>query len=227
MPFDADAGKSAHLASTETPATEREAARGAKPLGRGLESVSHLFLSARTEPPTAEPAGGRETDADRARPHIRRGTAVLRPRDGLTRQLLAATLQECQSALEDGLTSVDADVPCPTCGEIDVLALDGGHQPLVIDIEIGTAGDALLVRGLCHLDWVRQNATGLRRTYPDLNMRGLARPRLFLVARHFPAHLKHAVRQITEPAVACFTYRGVELSGGVGVFFERVAVDED
>src|SRR5213594_1325366 len=48
--------------------------------------------------------------------------ALLRPAP-ITRDRLAAALMEFDGALEEGLRAFDAKIPCPSCGEIDLLAV--------------------------------------------------------------------------------------------------------
>src|SRR5437899_5233776 len=109
------------------------ASRG--PLGRGLEDVSHLFLSHKT---------GAEALGDRAAVRVlesssppsgsREGITLLRPAS-VTRDHLAIILMEFDGALEEGLRAIDANIPCHPCGEIDLLAVDRANQLTIIDFD--------------------------------------------------------------------------------------------
>src|SRR5437867_8242848 len=113
--------------------TTKEAERTEKPLGRGLEEISRIFLT----PKSSEAAPG---DPSPSRPH-ERGTAAaataaataaapaaapaaavpprvvhLRPSTGLSRSALTAMIRELQDSLESGLRVLDLSVPCYPAG---------------------------------------------------------------------------------------------------------------
>jgi hypothetical protein len=155
----------------------------------------------------------------RVRPGVGAGAAVLRPGEPITRDQLAATLRECQGALEDNMRVIDARIPCWPRDEIDLLALDRTNQLTIIDVET-TPGDGLLLRGLSHIDWVMRNLGIVQRLYRGLTIDGSRQPRLILVAPQFSPFLRSALRQITRPDVMCYRYHGVELSSGTGILFE-------
>src|SRR5437867_9219071 len=103
---------------------EPDGAAGAqdKPLGRGLEDVSHLFLSRKTADASAsDRATARSPEPSSAPPGSRGGIALLRPAP-ITRDRLAAALMEFDGALEEGLRAFDAKIPCPSCVQIHLLA---------------------------------------------------------------------------------------------------------
>src|SRR5207247_680155 len=77
-----------------------------------------------------------------ARPGSRGGVALRRPAP-ITRDRLAADQMKCDGALEEGLRAFDAKIPCPSCGEIDLLAVDRASQLTIIDFEM-TFDDSLL-----------------------------------------------------------------------------------
>jgi hypothetical protein len=49
-----------------------------------------------------------------------------------------------------------------------------------------------------------------------------AQPRLFLVAPEFSPLFRSVTRHITSLQINCLKYHAIALSGGVGIFFERV-----
>src|SRR5213593_587587 len=93
-----------------------------KPLGRGLEDVSHLFLSHRTDEAAAnDRAVVRSNEPASPPPPSRAGVTLLRPAS-VTKDWLTIVLTEFDDAVEEGLRTIDASIPCHPCGEIDLLA---------------------------------------------------------------------------------------------------------
>jgi hypothetical protein len=187
--------------------------RMARPLGRGLEEISHLFLSA--------PGAGAPDQrvVDRTPPEEVHG--IVRPGMPLTRKQIVAALSESRSALTDGVAAIGAGIVCSPYGEIDLLALEDTHRLVVIDVQI-MLDDGLLARGLSHVDWVVRNMGTVQRLYPNWTIDTLRQPRLALVAPRFSLALRSGVRQIAAPAISCFRYCEVELSGETGLLVERV-----
>src|SRR2546428_11429713 len=100
-----------------------------KPLGRGLEAVSHLFLSRKTADASAsDRATARSPEPSPAPPGSRGGVALLRPAP-ITRDRLAAAPMEFDGALEGGVRAFDGKIPCPSCGEVRLLAGDRAGPP--------------------------------------------------------------------------------------------------
>lgn len=194
-----------------------------KPLGRGLEDISHLFLSNRTDGALAidQPLGERsERAAARDRePEPRDRTVLLQPHMPVTRDKLAAILRGLEGTLEEGLRGIDAAVPCQPCGEIDVLAVDQANQLTIIDFE-PTPQDGILVRGIGHFHWIVDNLPLVRRMYADRGINFSVQPRIFLLAPHFSPLLRSCARQIARPRINWVRYHVVNISGGPGVLFE-------
>ena len=211
------------LRDSESP-SEPQANRPARALGRGLEDISHLFLSSagetsagpRAEDPVAEQSAGG--------PVPRARVAVLRPGTGLTKDQLTATILECRDALEEGMRALDAAVPCGPHDEIDLLALDRFNRLTVVEVDT-ILGDSLLLRGISHVDWVTRNLASLRRTYRTSSIDASRPPRLVLVAPRFTPILTSALRQLTGPMVVCFRYHTVASFGG-GILIERLSDDD-
>jgi hypothetical protein len=187
--------------------------RPARPLGRGLEEISHLFLST---PPAIAPD---ERFVDRTAVPAAHG--IVRSGVPLTKKQVVAALGESRSAVTDDMIAIGAGIVCSPYGEIDLLALDSSHRLMVIDVQI-TLDDGLVARGLSHVDWVVRNVGTVRRLYPDWAIDPSRQPRLALVAPRFSLALRSGVRQIAAPAIACFRYCEVELSGETGLLVERV-----
>src|SRR5207249_4926671 len=125
--------------------------RPAKSLGRGLEDGSHLFLSHKTDRPNDRPTV-HSNDHSVPPPPSRAGVTLLRPAT-VTKDWLTIVLTEFGDAVEDGLRTIDANVPCHPCGEIDLLAVDRTNHLTIIDFDT-TANDGLLLRGMGHFDWI-------------------------------------------------------------------------
>lgn len=196
------------------------AGRGDRPLGRGLEDVSHLFLSQTVSPPRA--AEHRERSAAGPAPSpAAQSTIVLGPSGPLTMGQLAVVLTESQDALGERLSVIDAGITCGACGEIDLLAVDAANRLAIIDVETAQS-DGLLVRGLGHVAWAARSMGLLRRMYQGRMIDFTRQPRLLLVSPRFSAPVMSAVGQITLTEIRCWRYHGVNLSGGTGILFEQI-----
>jgi len=201
--------------TTASPLTE---GRPDRPLGRGLEDVAQVFLS------------GQALDRGRDRPVVRqatrplpqeataRNTRLLRSTQA-TRQQVAAALREFEGVLEDGLRELDAAIPCPPWGEIDLLAVDRANQLTIIDFETA-ANDEILVRGLGHADWVVGNVANLRRMFPGNTINYSLRPRLLLIAPDLSFRVTRAAQQVTGLRIDWVRYHAVETGGRPGILFE-------
>jgi len=200
------------------------ARRPDKPLGRGLEDISHLFLSHRaSEPPASVPPAARPTEPPSPPVAPRGGMALLRPAS-VTRDRLTSLLMEFAGALEDGLRAIDASVPCHPCGEIDLLAVSRGSQLTIIDVET-SVNDALAVRGIAHVHWVVRHLPNVRRMYREQGINFSLQPRLVLLAPQFSPLLRSVARQMTGPQAQWMRYHTVESAGGPGILFEPMAGD--
>lgn len=198
--------------------------RTERPLGRGLEDVSHLFLSRQGEERQGASLVERTVAGTDARPEVRVGATVLRAAEPITREKLSVTLRECQGALETNLRTIDACIPCRPGGEIDLLAVDTANRLVVIDVEIAPSDD-LLLRGLAGVDWLVRHLPMLRHIYSAWAIDFSRQPRLVLVAPSCSSLLINAVRSLAGPDIACFRYRSVKISAGTGIFFEQVGRD--
>ena len=195
--------------------------RSDRPLGRGLEDVSHLFLSQKApEAAASDQPAIRSTERSSPPPGSRGGIALLRP-TSVTRDRLAVILKEFAGALEEGLRAIDTNIPCHPCGEIDLLAVSRGSQFTIIDLDTAV-NDGLLLRGIAHFDWVVRNMPNVRRMYREQAINFSLQPRLFLLAPQFSPLLRSAARQITCPQIQWVRYHTVDASGGPGILFEPV-----
>ena len=197
--------------------------RSDRPLGRGLEDVSHVFLSQQADGGSMDPGGqrpGRPLPREEAAP----SALLLRPAAQVTREQVAAALSEFAGALEDGLRGIDAGIPCAPCGEIDVLAIDRASQLTIIDFDT-TSGDELLIRGLGHLDWVGRNVPNLRRMFRGQAINFSLPPRLFLLAPQFSSRVRCVARQVTSPQIDWVRYHLVETPGRAGILFEPLLAE--
>lgn len=192
-----------------------------RPLGRGLEDVSHLFLSRQTgEASASDRAVVRTPERSSPSPGSRAGIALLQP-SPVTRDRLAGALMEFDGALEHGLRAFDAKIPCHPCGEIGLLAVDRASQLAIIDFDI-TLDDGLLLRGIGHFDWIVRNMPNVQRMYREQPVNFSLPPRLFLLAPQFSPLLRSVARQITRPLIHWARYHTVNASGGPGILFEPV-----
>jgi hypothetical protein len=140
----------------------------------------------------------------------------------VSRDRLAAMLpRDWSVALEEGLRTIDARVPCHPCGEIDVLALDHASRLTIIDIET-TVNDGVLLRGLGHFDWILRNAANVQRMWPAQSVDASLPPRLILLAPQFSPLLRRVMRHVTRPQIQWVRYHTVETSAGPGILLEPV-----
>ncbi len=203
------------MLETEHPTHENHRRSGSsRTLGRGLEDISHLFLSQAAE----------ETGAPlRTPPHLD-SLILLKPGAEPTREHLASFLRSQAAALEPGLRVIDTCVPCENSELVDLLALDSASRLAVVDFETGS-GDALLLRGLSHIDWIVRNTRNIRRMYQGQAINFTLQPRLFLVAPHFSPLLKSASRQLVSQQITWCKYHLVALPRGTGILFEDPRTD--
>jgi len=193
-----------------------------RPLGRGLEEISHLFRSGIRSEATANehlPGGSPQTAT------LSPAKAVLLGgRISVTRDEFAPWLKQFHSALEEGLTAIDSEIACPSCGQIDLLGLSRSKQLTIIDFSTN-ADDGLLIRGIGHLDWIARNMPIIRRLYPSHTINYSLPPALTLVAPQFSPALRSAARQVLRPTIKWVRYHALESSSGIsgiGIFFERI-----
>jgi hypothetical protein len=198
--------------------------RSDRPLGRGLEDVSHVFLSQKADEGDIDPNGGWRAERPLPRQESAPGTLLLRPAGQVTREQVAAVLKEFGGALEEGLRGIDAEISCGSCGEIDLLAIDRASQLTIIDFET-TSSDELLIRGLGHFDWVVRNLLNVRRMFRGQAINFSQEPRLFLLAPEFSARVRCVARQIPRPRIDWVRYHVVETPGRPGIFFEPLAAE--
>jgi hypothetical protein len=192
-----------------------------RPLGRGLEDVSHVFLSPKVDEGSTAPNVGWRAERPFPREESATSALLLRPMAQVTREQVAAVLQEYEGALEEGLQGIDAEIPCPPYGEMDFLAVDRASQLTIIDFDT-TANDELLIRGLGHCDWMTRNVPNLRRMFRGRAINFSLPPRLFLLGPQFSARVRQVARQLPAPRIDWFRYHFVETPGRPGVFFEPV-----
>jgi hypothetical protein len=203
---------------TGGPAGAPESGHSERPLGRGLEDISHLFLSRKTGGAAAsDQTAVRSPEPASLPPGSRGGITLLRPA-AVTREQLAIILSEFCGALEEGLRPIDANIPCDSSSEIDLLAVDRASQLTIIDFDT-TSNDGLLLRGIGHFDWLVRNMPNIRRIQAS---NFSLQPRLFLLAPQFSPLLRSVARQITRPQIHWVRYHTVHVSGAPGILFEPV-----
>jgi hypothetical protein len=191
-----------------------------KVLPRGLEQVSHLFLSHSTfnsDVLPAPPGIPLELIPDPEEEH----PLTVVSRRFLDREQLLSFLSKQTSALEEGMSLLDRNIPCESSGSIELLALDCTNQLTIIEVDI-SPNEALLLRGLGHFEWIVRNHLIINRMYREQPINFSLQPRLILVAPDFSALFRSVVRLITVPRIHCLKYHAVGMAGSAGVFFERV-----
>lgn len=223
MTFEPESRNIGRPGNEPTPGAQPQS-RVAKPLGRGLEDISHLFLSncaGRTE---RDDGSDRASDRPAGRPTTR-SVVPLRRGELLTKDQVTATLRDCPSVLDESMRVVDIRLACPPCGEIDMLVTIA-NQLAIIDIDLAF-GDPLLLRGLSHVDWIARNARNVQRMYRALPGDFARSLRLLLIGPQFSPGMAAAVRQVPGIDIRCFRYHSVDLGSGTGIFFEQTAGEDN
>jgi hypothetical protein len=188
-----------------------------KRLPRGLEDVSHLFLS-RAAPNDASTVASNGAPAEL---HESDSSLKVMQRRFLPRDELLGLLQRETVALEVGMKTMDANIPCEPLGEIELLALDWRNQLAIAEFD-DSPNEGLLLRGLAHSDWIVRNVPNLRRMYQNHPVNFSLEPRLLLIAPEFSPLLRAAARHLKSPRINYVKYHAVNITGGTGVFFEHV-----
>ena len=190
-------------------------------VGRGLDQVSHLFLSHVAE----RAARGRSGNGSELPEHAQENQPLgllLRASRTVDRERLVSLLHEQPEALKEGLKVIDADLPCETPGNVELLGLDTTSRLVVIDVE-DKPNDSLLLRGMAHLDWVVGNTALLRRIYREQLINFSLQPQLFLVAPDFSPLFRFAIRHMRSLQIQCIKYDAVALPAGIGIFCEHLS----
>ena len=193
-----------------------------RPLPRGLDDVSHLFLSKskqeRSNPEVVPiaPAIPKQTFQEAASI-----TVALRPCPLQSREQLLFLVRKQPNALEQGMRVIDTNLPCDNLGAIEVVAVGSSGQLTIIDVADGTS-EQLLMRGMSHFDWIMRNLPNVRRMYQAHVINYSLQPRVFLVAAEFSPSFQSVVRQFSSVQIHCLKYHAVALSGGIGVLFEHI-----
>jgi len=196
-----------------------------KPLGRGLEQISHLFLTQKLNELRAagdsSPTRGPEPILAPIPSRQDARSILLRPNTSITRTRFIALLREFQGALAEGLRVIDVFLPCHPYGEIDALALDRANQLIIIDFDTAPT-DALVLRGLAHCEWLMQNLPLVRRMYSGQTLHSPVPPRLILLAPQFSPMMMGAARQLAQPQIQWVRFHVFDTGGATGVSFEPV-----
>ncbi len=182
-------------------------------LARGLEDVSELFLSQAAGEAAAgvQPGNG---------PAEQAFFTLLHPLSLENRSQLISLFEEHAAVLEEGMRSLDANIPCDPFGPIDLLAVDRANRLVIVDID-ASARDELLMRAIAHFDWLARNVDILRRMYRGRVIDYSSKARLFLIAPDYSPLLKCVTRWIPCPQISCFKYHAVAIRNGSGIFLER------
>ena len=192
-----------------------------KPLPRGLEQVSHLFLSQpHSSGPAAEISGNAPPEQKQSIPADPGLTVVLRRCEFQSREQLVSLIRRQPGGIEEGMRVIDGNLPCEALGSIDLLALSSASQIILIEVD-ERSNDGLLLRGMSHFDWIVRNMPSVRRMYQGQAINYALQPRVLLIASEFSPVFQRASRQFSSIQIHCFKYHAVGLAGGVGILFEH------
>ena len=198
--------------------------RTPRSLGRGFEDIAGVFLSRKTADASGDGPATVRSDDTSHEPQSRVGTVLLRPATGVSKEQVIGTVREFSAAVEGGLRVIDADLPCGAAGSLDLLAVDRTSRLVVIDVAV-QGDDGVLLRAVAQADWIARNTASVRRMYAGQVIDFVRPPRVYLVAPRFSPILTAAARHMTLADITCVTYRGVDVSGRLGMFFERTDAD--
>ena len=188
---------------------------------RGLEDVSHLFLSQSPDGPAEKEKSPDITLAPASSERAQsRSPFLLHNSPNVSRELILGFLNGSAAVLEEGLRAIDANIPCDPFGFIDLVAVDSLDQLCIINVDVVQKDESLL-RGIAYFDWIVRNSPIVRRMYQGRVINFSAKPRLFLVAPGFSPLLKCVAQRGTSLKVCCFAFRTVAMPGGIGILFER------
>lgn len=197
-----------------------EKRRTEKRFSRGLEDVSHLFLS-----PSPDKSETKATDITPVQTPSERVQSripfLLHESANIDRDIILGFLNRTAAVLEEGLRVIDANMPCDPFGSIDLIALDRQDQLCIINVDVAQ-NDASFLRGIAFYDWFVRNIPIVRRMYQGRVINFSAQPRVFLVAPEFSPLLQCVAQCHTNPEVCCFAFRTVTMPGDVGILFEQV-----
>jgi hypothetical protein len=198
-----------------------EIRRTEKRPARGLEEVSHLYLSQ-----SSDKAAEKAETPDIALSQIpservpSRTPFLLHNSPAVNRELILEFLHRSTAVLEEGLRAIDANIPCEPFGIIDLVAVDSQDQLCIINVDITQKDDAIL-KGIAYADWIVRNTPIVRRMYQGRVINFSAQPRLFLVAPDFSPLLKCMAQRNISLTVCCVAYRTVAMPGGTGILFDH------
>jgi len=193
---------------------------GGRVLGRGLEDVSHLFISESTRKLPSSDQRQPLSQPRRQAIQGRKPAIFIRSLPEASREQLVEVIKEQPGALEEGLQIIDAAAPCGGDDFMDLLGVDSSGRLAVIDLATEEIDSALL-RGLSHIDWLSRNTYAARRMYQGHAIKFSMEPRLFFVTPHMPRRLQCAARQITCLKIDWIAYQAADVEGAVGILFNR------
>ena len=196
--------------------------RADKRLARGLEDVSHLFLSGvndGAEPP--DESSGDSKEQVSPHPKVKPIFLLENQSQNLQKDSLISLLNSNTSMLESGLKAIDVNIPMDSGSPIDLVALDQFNKLCLIDIDL-SGSDRLLLRGICHFDWFARNVPIVRRMYNSRLIDFSAHPRIFFIAPKFSDMFRCTAQRITCTQINCYLWHVATGSEGVSILLTRI-----
>jgi hypothetical protein len=138
------------------------------------------------------------------------------------RGALAQLVSERCQDLEEGLVVLGQGVGSAKIGPIDILATDAHGRLVAIDVT-PSGGDQLLLEGLAHVRWLRQNHRQVAHLVPEQKVDLTLFPRLILVAQDFSTALREAIEGLGTPATDLFRFRWLKAGDRKGLLLELVS----
>jgi len=194
--------------------------RSERRLARGLEDVSHLFLTQPSNRPAEKAEEQNAFAGQTSQGAVRPETPIpLHSSPAVNRELLISLLHDKTDVLEEGLKAIDTNVSCAPFGSIDLVAVDSCNRLSVIGVDT-LQSDVSLLQGIAHVDWLVRNMPVVRRMYKEHAIDFSSPPRLFLVAPHFSPLFQCVAQRLFSPRISCFEYRTAAMPAGLGILFE-------
>jgi RecB family endonuclease NucS len=137
------------------------------------------------------------------------------------RDKLAQLVAEHAQALEKGLRVLKHRVKGGEWGPMDLLALDAKGRPVIIDVA-PLPGDQLLVEGLAHVAWLRQNQAQVATLLENHEGNTSFQHRLILVAPDFSDTLQKAAGGLEALVVDLYRFRLLEADDEKALLVESV-----
>ena len=184
--------------------------------------MSHLFLSkGNISPESPEKFSGDSTRQVSPHPGMQPIFLLEDQSQILQKDSLISLLNSNSCMLEDGLKTIDTNLPMDSGSPVDLVVVDRFNKLCLIDIDL-SGRDELLLRGICHFDWFVRNVPIVRRMYHGRAIDFSAHPRIFFVAPSFSTMFRCTAQRISCTRINCYLLHVTAGSEGAGIILTRI-----